>query len=155
MRSQTSERAKLVTTSLRYKRVTCVQVHVRKFRGRLPRSWPYLIKVFLLPLSVCIGVCPSNATEAPPISTATASVEARDLHLHPLTFASKAVLSSWSLVVVCALITREKFQRNWNYRLVPGSRYQALYTRVQQYVCTIIYGIYRYQSFTCSIRINI
>ena len=41
---QTSERAKIATTSLRYLMVTCVQVPVRKFRERLPTAWANLRK---------------------------------------------------------------------------------------------------------------
>ena len=52
-----------------------------------------------------IEICPSNATNAQPILRATASVEAPYWHLHSPLPASKAVLSSWRLVVVCALIT--------------------------------------------------
>ena len=57
---------------------------------------------------VCIELYSSHATKAPPISTPTASMEVRYLHLHPPLRASKAVLSSWSLVVACALFTRGK-----------------------------------------------
>ena len=88
MRSQTSERA---TTSLRYLMVACMQVLVRKFRERLTRARASLIQLFLIMMLMCPL---SFVPRTPPISTPTASVEARYLHLHPPLLASKAVLSS-------------------------------------------------------------
>ena len=87
---------------------------------------------------VCIELCPSNATNAPPISTLAASVEAPYLHLHPPLPAFKDVLSSCRLVVVCALITREKFQPYFR-QAPPGTthciREHRTYVR-QHRVCT-------------------
>ena len=59
---------------------------------------------------VCIELFPSNPTNAQRISSLAASVEAPCLHLHSPLLASKAVLSSWSLVVICDLIARERFK---------------------------------------------
>ena len=87
-----------------------MQVPVRKFRGRSPRALAYLIELFLRLVCVgvlvgvsacaCIGLCPSNATKAPPISTPTMSVEAPFLQLHAPLLEPKPFFSSWSLVVV-------------------------------------------------------
>ena len=134
-------------TSLRYLMVACVQVPVRKLRERLPTAWAYLIKLFLLPLSVslsvclCIEFCPSQATKARPISRATASVEAPSLRLHSPLLASKAVLSSWSLVVICALITTDVTGITGWYqagtRLVPRTIYEGIvYMYENIRVCT-------------------
>ena len=51
----------------------------------------------------CIEVCPSHATNAEPISPLVTSVEAPYYALRPPLPASKTVLSSWSLVVICPL----------------------------------------------------
>ena len=120
-----------------------------------PQRWLITIKLLLFPLSVCvcIDLCPPNATKAIPISAMTPSVEASYLYLHPPLPASKAVSSSWRLVVVYALIntgvtgitSMYQADTTWNH---------ALYTRAQ-YICTNIYGMYRYQRFACRIRINI
>ena len=59
---------------------------------------------------LCIGVCPSNTTNAEPITPFVTSVEAPYYALHPPMPASKTILSSWSLVVICALILRGKFK---------------------------------------------
>ena len=81
-------------------------------------------KLFLLPLCVrvctcvcvcilmcvCIEVCPSHATKKKSISAARAAVEPPYFALRPPLPASKAVLSSCSLVVICALISRGKFK---------------------------------------------
>ena len=118
---------------------------MRKFQGRSPTAWAFLIKLFFLPLcirvcilSVCTELCPSNATNAQPISTLAASVEAPYLHLHPPLPAFKDVLSSCRLVVVCALITREKFQPYFR-QAPPGTthciREHRTYVR-QHRVCT-------------------
>ena len=84
--------------------VTSVQVHVRKFRERLPRAWAYLIKLLLLPLCVSFDLCPFMSPSVgvcgdplfAPLST-SARVQRR-------------VEFAWSVVMVCAVITREKFQ---------------------------------------------
>ena len=68
---------------------------------------------------------PSNATKAISISTPRVSVEALYLRLHTPLPASKAVLSSWSLVVICAIFTREKFQPELKLQTVTSS-YHAL-----------------------------
>ena len=104
----------------------------------------YRVLLYMINI-VCLAVhwvLYSHATKAPPISTPTMSVEAHILHLHPPLLASKAVLGSWSLVAVCALITRDIFQAQLE--LQAGSRYQALCTRAQ-HTCTRIYCMYRYQ----------
>ena len=130
-----SRRRNEATTSLRFLTFACVQVPVRKFPERLPTTWGYLIKLFLLLLSVClcIEICPSH--------TIVTFVEAPYYVLHPPLPASKTVLSSWGLVVTCALIdTGVTGVTAWHdYRLVvPDTRYQALYTRAQQHICTRI-----------------
>ena len=95
-----------------YLMVACAQVPVRKFKERLPTACIYLIKLFLLPLCIClrIEVSPSHTTNPEPISTLVKSVEAPYFALHPRLPASKTVLSSWSLAVICALIARGKFK---------------------------------------------
>ena len=67
-----------------------------------------------------------------PITTLAASVEARYLHLHPRLLASKAVLSSWSLVVICALITGEKVQPELELQAGTSS-YHALYVSLDRH----------------------
>ena len=81
---------------------------------------------------VCVLVClsievwPSNATNAEPISTLPASVEAPYLHLYPPLLAFKAVLRTRSLVGICALFTRETFKPELELQAGTCS-YQALY----------------------------
>ena len=60
----------------------------------------------------CVGVCIELSLERNQSNAdfETASVEARYFHLDQLLLAPKAVLSWWSLMVVCALITRDTFQ---------------------------------------------
>ena len=96
----------------------------------IPRTFAHSVgllhKILLLPPSVCVclELCPSNATKAQPISTPTVSMEAPCLHLHSPLLASKAIL--WSLVVICTLFTRERFQPQLE--LPNGtSSYHALY----------------------------
>ena len=91
-------------------------------------------------LSVCIELHPSHATKASPISRATASVEARCLHLHPPLLASKAVFSLWSLVVLCALNAGVTGVTSWYQAVVRGTRHyirehNSIYVRVYM-VCT-------------------
>ena len=59
---------------------------------------------------MCIELYPSDATSAQLLSTRAASVEAPYLHHHSSLLTSKAILSSWILVVICALIARERFR---------------------------------------------
>ena len=47
-------------------------------------------------------------------------------HLHSPLLSSKAVLSSWSLVVICALITGGKFEPELEFQAGTSS-YHALY----------------------------
>ena len=54
-------------------------------------------------LSVCAEVWPSHTTNAEPISPLVTSVEAPYYALHPPLPVPKAVLSSWSMVVICPL----------------------------------------------------
>ena len=61
-------------------------------------------------MCLCIEICPSHTTERPRISAASMSVETPFLRLRSPLLASKAVLSSWSLVVICSLIVRGKFK---------------------------------------------
>ena len=77
-------------------------------------------------LCVCLELCPSNATKAQPISTPTVSVDAPYLHLHSPLLASKSVLSWWSLVVVCTLFPRDKFQLELELQTGTSS-YHAIY----------------------------
>ena len=129
---------------------------------KIPRAFAQSVGLFnkiitsvSLAMSVCIELCPSNATKAPPISTPTASVEASYFHLHPPLLASKAVLSSWSLVVVCALTTTCVTGITGWYRLVLRTiREHIIYVR--------IYGIYvqvprgsPVAFLSCVVRMNI
>ena len=141
MRRQTSERSDDISP---YLMVACVQVAVRKFPERLPTAWAYLIKLFFL--SLCIRVCwcvyalrfIPNATNAQLISTLAASVEASYLHLHSPLLASKAVLSSWSLVVInmCSTcqgeVPAETGITGW-YQLVPRPIYVRVYFGMKRY----------------------
>ena len=127
-----SRRLSEATTSLRYLTVACVRVPLRKFLERMPT----LIKLLSFPLSVClcIEICPWHTTNAEPISPLLTSEEAPYYALHPPLPASKTVLSSWGLVVVCALIdTGVTGITAWydNGLVVPRTRYLALYTRAQ------------------------
>ena len=53
------------------------------------------------------------------------SVEAPCLHLHLPLLASKAVLSSWSLVMICALIARGKLKTEQKFQAGTSSYFQA------------------------------
>ena len=53
-------------------------------------------------------------------------MEAPYFSLHPTLLASRAVLSSWSLVVICALIARGKFKSEQEFQAGTSS-YHALY----------------------------
>ena len=88
----------------------------------------FITHQLLLPPSVCVclELCPSNATKAQPISTPTVSMEAPCLHLHSPLLASKSVLSWWSLVVVCTLFPRDKFQLELELQTGTSS-YHAIY----------------------------
>ena len=92
---------------------------------------------------VCLGVelCPTNATKTQSISTREASVEAPYLHLHPPLPVSKAVLSSWSLVEICSLITTVMFLSELELQAGTSS-YHVLYI-------SSIYGMHRYQVHLC------
>ena len=81
---------------------------------------------------MCIEVCPSNATNAQLILTLVASVEAPYLVLHSPLLAFKAVLSSWSLVAICALIATGVTGITGLYYLVPNC------------LCTIYVRVYRF-----------
>ena len=74
---------------------------------------------------LCIGVCPSHTTNAQPISTVVTSVEAPYFALHLPLPASKTVLSSWSFVVICALIARGKFKPELEFQAGTISFFQA------------------------------
>ena len=83
---------------------------------------------------VCIEVYPSHATEKPSISAAREPVEDPYFALHSPLLASKAVWSSWSLVVIsiCALIARGEFNPELVFRAGISSyfwtsSYHALY----------------------------
>ena len=82
-------------------------------------------------IGVCLELCPSKSTEITSISSSRAPVDAPYSHLRSPLLASKAVLSSWSLVVICALITRVTFKPEM--RLVPARR--------TYYIRTSIYGM--------------
>ena len=62
----------------------------------------------------------------PSISAPRVSVEGSYLHLHSPLRASKAVLRSWSVVVICALVTRGKFEPELEFQAGTSS-YHALY----------------------------
>ena len=91
---------------------------------KIPRTFahsvPLFNNLFLLPLCVCTGVCPSHTTEKPSISVARAAVEAPSFAVHLPLPASEAVLSSWSLVVICALLRGGSSSQNWNFRVIPA-----------------------------------
>ena len=132
---QTSERSDDVSRNLM---VASVQVPVRKIQERLPTAWGYRINCYFFPyVSVCVLVCAiwtlSNTTNAHQISTRAASVPAPYLPLHPPLLVFKAVLSSWRLVVMCALVATERFQLELNYRRVPAC--------TKHYTCTSIHSM--------------
>ena len=106
---QNSERSDEVSS---YLTVSCGQVPGRKLHERMfADSVPlFNLTVLASPLCLCIDVCPSHTTHAQPISAARMSVEAPYLHVHSPLLASKAVLSSWSLVMICPPIARGKFK---------------------------------------------
>ena len=79
-----------------------------------------------MPLCGCIEVCPSHTTNAEPISPHVVSVDALYYAIHPPLPASKTVLSSWSLVVICSPIARGKFKPELQFQ-VGTSSYHALY----------------------------
>ena len=92
------------------------------------------------------------------------SVKAPYLHLHPPLPASESVLTLWSLVVICALITMEKFPLELEFqagnRLVPARTMHDIYQYTKCMVCTgtrftytircqeVWYGTVRY----CTVR---
>ena len=144
------------TTSLRHLTVACVQVPCEISPNVCPQRGHKNVLSSLVCtclykcayLCVRIEVCPSHTTNAEPISPLVASVGAPYYALHPPLPASKIGLSSSGLVVICALIdTGVTGSTAWhdNRLVVPGTRYQALYTRAQQHICTRIYGILRIQ----------
>ena len=71
---------------------------------------------------VCIEVWPFHTTSAEPISAVMAAVEAPFYALHSPLPASKTVLSSWSLVVVCPLVAPNATEIEA--RTITGSWYQ-------------------------------
>ena len=73
-----------------------------------------------------IELCSSNATEKPSISTLAASVEAPYLHLHSPLLTSIAGLSSWSLVLVSALIATGATRMTGSYHLVSRTIYEKI-----------------------------
>ena len=99
---------------------------------KIPRSFVHtegLFNIIALSSPMCPRVCALSfvpRTEALPISTLAASVKAPYLHLHSPLLASKAVLSSWSLVVICALVARERFQPELELQAGTSS-FHALY----------------------------
>ena len=93
------------TESLRYLMVAYVQVPVKKSKN--VNSVPIfnlMVICSLVYTCVCIEVWPTHTTNAEPIAPLVTSVEAPTYVLHPPLPASKAFLSSWSLVVICLLI---------------------------------------------------
>ena len=109
---------------------------------KIPTTFAYsvaLLNLLLLPLSVCacIELYPLNATHAQPISIQEASVEAPYLRLCLPLLASKAILRSWSLVVIfkCALIVTGTTGLTGPYHLVPRTIHES--TRAP-YICTRI-----------------
>ena len=83
---------------------------------------------------VCIDVYLSNATERPWVSAPGTSVEAPYLHFNSPLLASKAVLSSWRLVVTRALNARGKFK--------PKLQFQAdTSSYIPRTICTGVPGI--------------
>ena len=129
MRSRRRSEAK---TPLSCLTIVCVQVPVRKFQERLPTAWAYLINLFLPPLSVClcIEICPLHTTQRPWICSKDVC-GAPYLHLHLTLLAPEAGSSSWSLVVMCALILQGEGQAGtgisgW-YHLVPRTIYVREY----------------------------
>ena len=104
---------------------------------------------------VCIELCPSHATNAPPILRSTAFVEAHYLHLYPPLLASKAVLSSFSFQGGNTCSNYQEY--------VPGVTgisgiYQAGTTRTRHYIEGVhsiyvrVYVECTGTRFTCSVR---
>ena len=81
----------------------------RTFAHRVPLFSLMMISSLVCPcvgvlVCACIEVWPSHTTSAGPISPLVTSVEASTNALHQPLPASKTILSSWSLVVICPLI---------------------------------------------------
>ena len=126
---------------------------------KIPRTFAHSVGLFIkniltspvyphirVSVCLCIEVRPSHTTNAEQISPLVTSVEVPYYDFHPPLPASKTVLSSWSLVVICPLIAPGVTGiTGWydNRLVVPGTRYQAMYTRAQQHIRTRIQGIYR------------
>ena len=82
------------------------------------------MKIILTSLvCLCIVVCPSHTTHAQPISTSVTYVEAPYFAPYPPLPASKNVLSSRSLVVICDLIARANFKPELEFQC--GTSFQA------------------------------
>ena len=122
------------STSLRYLTVACVQVPVKKIPECLPTGCRYLTKLLFPPLCPCVGVCIDvvrlNATERTWISPLVASVEIPLYAFHQPLPTPKTVLSSWGMVVICALIApRVTGITAWCSSLqvqgVPGTIYES------------------------------
>ena len=125
MRSQTSSLRDGISP---YLMVSCAAVS----REKIPRTFADRVPLFnkivltsLVGLLVCgcIDVGPSNSTERAWISAARAAVEAPTYALHPPLPASKAVLSSLSLLLICPLIARGKFKPELDFH--AGASFQA------------------------------
>ena len=87
--------------------------------------WRGVFMKIILTSLVClwIVVCPSHTTHAQPISTSVTYVEAPYFAPYPPLPASKNVLSSRSLVVICDLIARANFKPELEFQC--GTSFQA------------------------------
>ena len=84
---------------------------------------------------MCIDLCPSHATERPSVAAARVAVEAPYFAFNSPLLASKAVSSSWGLVVMCALIARGKFKPEREFQAGTSS-YHVRIIYVREYrVC--------------------
>ena len=99
----------------------------RKFKKRLPTAWGYVSKLFLLPLSVrALSLVPRTTltrNRLRPLWCLWRPLILPSIHLCP----SKTLLSSWSSVVICALIARGKLKPELEFQAGTSCSYHALY----------------------------
>ena len=117
----------------------------RKFKKRLPTAWGYVSKLFLLPLSVrALSLVPRTTltrNRLRPLWCLWRPLILPSIHLCP----SKTLLSSWSSVVICALIARGKLKPELEFQAGTSCSYHA-------YISTRILGMLKYQRITCTLR---
>ena len=93
---------------------------------KIPRAFAHRVPLFILIIvtslvCVCIDVRPSHTTHAQPISAVRVAVNVPIYALHPLLPASKTVLNSWSLVVICPLIARGEYKSELEFQAGTSS----------------------------------